>query len=251
MSSFKDLALDISEKEEWKDIPGFEGLYQASTLGKIRSLDKYVNYKNKGLALKKGIILNPKISNKGYYEVTLMKNLKRYYKRVHKLIALTFIENPNNYTIINHINENKLDNRIENLEWCTCKYNIEVYHENRMNIYQYDLNGNFIKEWKSITKAANEFKLDKTGIQHCCKGCLKTYKNYIWSYKKLNKDEINKRLKNNVLVKINQCDNNGNILNTFNSITEAAKFVGCNPSAISMYLSGVRKNVKGYIWKRV
>ena len=98
--------------EVWKDIPGFEGFYQASNLGSIRSLDRYLNYKNKGLTLRKGKKLSLKTSSKGYLEVTLVINGKCYYKRVHQLVALTFIPNPNNYPYINHINEIKTDNRI-------------------------------------------------------------------------------------------------------------------------------------------
>ena len=90
-------------EELWKDIPGFEGWYQASNIGRIRSLDRYVNYKSSGQAIRKGKILSPKTSNKGYKEVTLIKNGQYFYKRVHQLVALAFIPNPNSYSYINHI----------------------------------------------------------------------------------------------------------------------------------------------------
>ena len=174
-------------EEVWKDIPDFEGYYQASNLGRIRSVDRYVKYKNTdGVALRKGKILSPKTSNKGYLETTLMKEGKNYYKRIHQLIASAFLPNPNNYPQINHINEDKKDNRVENLEWCTSRQNTEAYHESRIQVFQYTLQGKLLKVWHSITKAAESIGINKTGIQHCCSGNkLKTYGGYIWSYKSL------------------------------------------------------------------
>lgn len=244
-------------EEVWKDIPNFEEYYQASTIGRIRSKDRYTNYKNNGtLALRKGKLLSPKTTNKGYLEVGLTVNGKLYHKRVHQLIALTFIPNPNNFTQINHINENKTDNRVENLEWCTAKQNVEAYHESRTLIYQYSSKGELIKVWNSITKAAKSIGGDKTGIQHCCVGKLsngalkKTYLGYIWSYKILNETELKHRITNNNVVKVQQFDLSDNLLNIYNSIAEAAKAVKCNPSAISMACSGIRKTIKGYKWKK-
>lgn len=249
----------MSEQAEeiWKDIPGFEGCYQASTLGKIRSLDRYTNYKDKGtIALKKGRILSPKISNKGYLEVVLVINGIKSYKRVHQLVAATFLPNPNSYPHINHINEIKTDNRIVNLEWCTPKQNIEAYNESRTIVYQYDLQGNFIKVWNSLTKAAKSVNGDKTGIHHCCVGKLsdgkskKTYKGYIWTYESMTDEEKKSRTTNSNLTKVQQLDLEGNVLNTYNSTIEAAKAVGCNPSAITMACSGLRNIIKGYKWRK-
>ena len=128
--------------EEWKDIPGYEGLYQASNLGRIKSIDRYVKghnwNKEKILQLKKGKILSPAIDTYGYYIVGLSKNNKLKSIRVHRLIAETFIPNKldfksmndeirENINIkklhVNHIDENKLNNKVNNLEWCTHKYN--------------------------------------------------------------------------------------------------------------------------------
>lgn len=102
--------------EEWKDVPNYEGLYQVSNLGRIKSLrDK------NGKAREK--ILKLKLSKFGYYQICLCKNGKQKWYFVHRLVALAFIPNPNNLPQINHIDENKTNNYVENLEWCTSKYN--------------------------------------------------------------------------------------------------------------------------------
>lgn len=237
--------------ELWRDIPSFEGYYEASTLGRVRSVDRYVNYKNSGLALRKGKILSPKTSNKGYLETTLMKEGKYYYRRIHQLIALTFLPNPNGYKSINHINEIKTDNRVSNLEWCTDRYNKEVYTQSRTTVFQYTLQGKLVKIWHSITRAAESIGMDKTGIQHCCDGRkLKTFGGYIWSYNSLSNDKIKERASNRRLVQILQIDSTGNIMHSYKSVIDAAKAVGCNPSAITMACNGLRKTIKGYQWRK-
>lgn len=103
-------------KQIWKDIPGYEGEYQVSNTGKVRSL----NYQRT-----KGKVVKLKLCNKdGYMAIGLYKNGKRTKYPVHRLVALAFIPNPNNYPIINHKDENKTNNTVWNLEWCTQKYNI-------------------------------------------------------------------------------------------------------------------------------
>ena len=101
----------LSDNEEWKPIKGYEGYYSASTLGRIRSIDRTIVGKTKTYIIK-GKLLKPKLSKKGYLEVSLTKDKKLKSFRVHRIIAETFIPNPNNYPIINHINENKTDNKV-------------------------------------------------------------------------------------------------------------------------------------------
>ena len=111
-------------KEEWKDIKNYEGLYQVSNLGKIKSVNKLV--KNKGNFKKKikERILKPSKVYNGYLRLTLSKNGIHKNYRVHRLVAEAFIPNLNNYEDINHIDGNKQNNCIDNLEWCSRKQNI-------------------------------------------------------------------------------------------------------------------------------
>lgn len=110
-------------KEVWKQIKEFEGLYEVSNLGNVRSVDRFVNHSKGGKSLKKGKILKPSIGN-GYLAVILSKNNILVRKNIHRLVAEAFIPNPYNLKQINHKDENKLNNIFTNLEWCDCKYNI-------------------------------------------------------------------------------------------------------------------------------
>lgn len=103
-------------KQYWKDIEGYEGLYQVSNTGKVRSL----NYRRTGETK----VLKPSTSKLGYKSVNLCKDGKNKGYLVHRLVALAFIPNPNNYPVVNHKDENPSNNTVWNLEWCTQEYNI-------------------------------------------------------------------------------------------------------------------------------
>ena len=103
--------------EEWKDIKGYEGIYQISNKGRVKSL----NYKRTG----KEKILKLSSDTNGYKKITLFKNSKRKTYSIHKLVAEAFLPNPDNLPVVNHKDENKLNNNVENLEWCTQEYNVK------------------------------------------------------------------------------------------------------------------------------
>lgn len=111
-------------EEQWKDIPGYEGYYQASTLGRVKSLDRTANMRWGAQRTVKGKILTPNKGIWGYYYVCLQMN-RQHRKNwfLHRLIALTWIPNPNNLPCINHKDECRTNNKVENLEWCTHEYN--------------------------------------------------------------------------------------------------------------------------------
>ena len=163
--------------ELWKDIPGYEGLYQASTYGRIRSIFRYQK------------IL--KICNryKGYGVVTLCVNKNRISASVHREIAKTFLPNSNNYPIVNHKDENPSNNRIENLEWCDSKYNINYgtgiqrsAEQKYKPISQFSLNGNFLATYQSSKEASEILGVSRAAICKCCKGIHKTCCGFIWKY---------------------------------------------------------------------
>ena len=180
-------------QEIWKDVVGYEGLYQVSNLGRVKSLSKFhctsKNYSSLGYWSKEKI-LKPIIGVQGYLYVNLYKNNKSKSIKVHKLVAEAFILNPNNYNCINHKDENKTNNRVENLEFCSFYYNLmygtrvqRIAKKNNKPILQFDLNGNFIKEYESITQASKELNIKIDYISSCCLGRRRKTKGYVFKFK--------------------------------------------------------------------
>jgi hypothetical protein len=117
-------------EEIFKDIKGFENLYQVSNLGNIKSLPKKHNLRNGHYYIQKEQILKPIKDNKGYFHIDLVKKRKHFKKLIHRLVAETFINNPRHYEQVNHKDGCKTNNCVENLEWCSCKDNIQHAWEN-------------------------------------------------------------------------------------------------------------------------
>lgn len=168
-------------EEIWKDIKNYEGAYQISNFGNVKSLTRIDSNNH----LKKAKIKNLRTDKDGYKIVILSSNGKRKDFKVHRLVALMFLPNPNNYPIINHKDENPSNNFVDNLEWCDYTYNVNYgscrYKMSRQ-VNQYDKNNNFIKMWESITKASKELKIDGSGITKCCKGKRNFAGGYKWKY---------------------------------------------------------------------
>lgn len=154
--------------EEWKPIKGYEKMYQISNFGRVKRL--------KGFGCKKDRILRPLTYNTGYQMIWLQQKQCL----IHRLVAEAFIPNPNNYTEINHKDEDKTNNRVDNLEWCNHQYNID--YSQSMPINQYSKNGRFIREWKSAMEAFRQLGIWQQNIYKCCVGKLKSAGGFKWYY---------------------------------------------------------------------
>lgn len=170
----------MMELEIWKDIKGYEGLYQASNLGRIKSLNKKINFNTY-----RETILIPGKDKRGYLQVIIYKNGVPKGRRVHRLIAETFIVNFDNKRTVNHIDENKLNNKVDNLEWASYQENID--HTQSKKIVQIKDN-QIIKIWNSASEAGKN-GFHQGHISNCCHNKNKTHKGYKWKFYD-NADEI-------------------------------------------------------------
>ena len=169
-------------EEIWKDINGYEGVYQISNLGRVKSLGYNMPKLRRN---KKERIMKAPIDINGYKRVALKQ---KYKYSIHRLIAVNFIPNPENKPCINQINGIKTDNRIENLEWVTNSENsIHAYRVlkcNRMvkGVYQYDMAGTLINTFKSITEAEGVTGINNSMISRAASGKRSHTHNFKWSY---------------------------------------------------------------------
>ena len=184
------------ENEVWKDIVGYEGLYQVSNLGRVKSLKRKVYAgRNRMRWQYERILSNNKTNGNGYIVVSLNKESKSKNKYVHRLVAEAFLENPNNYKYINHKDQNTFNNNVNNLEFCTAQYN-STYRDahikrglkfrnnlvNSKKVYQLDENENIIKEFPSMAEASRELGTNHTSIYACLNGKQKHAFGYKWKY---------------------------------------------------------------------
>lgn len=177
------------EQEIWKDVVGYEGLYQVSNLGRVKSLPVH---RKVGWAdyISKEIILKQSVDRSGYLVVCLHKEKVRHIAKVHRLVALAFLENPNNYRCVNHKDEDKTNNNVNNLEYCTHSYNNNygtrnerVMKANCKRVVQYTKSGIFIAEWNGTRDAQRNTGVHSCNISLVCKGVRKTSGGFIWKYK--------------------------------------------------------------------
>lgn len=174
----------LIDGEIWKDIPQFDG-YQISNLGRLKSKERTNDY---GRRIKEKII-KPCLNIKdGYFYKVFVCNGKRKNMLIHRLVAEAFIPNPNGFPIVNHKDENKLNNAASNLERCDYSYNFEYSFEKHKErscrqVAKLDVNGNIIKVYESIKEAGDENGLKNPySISSCCRGRLKTSGGFRWIY---------------------------------------------------------------------
>ena len=175
------------DEEVWKPIEEWEGLYEISSHGRVRSLDRLVRNRCGKYMLKGRMLKQSSFSNK-YLFVQLQDNPRKECRLVHRLVAQAFIPNPNGKKEVNHISGDKTDNQVTNLEWVTRSENL--VHRNRV----LKIHSSFWKkrkaircietreEWGSITEASEELKIGKTAICNQLKGWQQTCKGLHFEY---------------------------------------------------------------------
>ena len=175
------------ENEQWLPIEGYED-YEVSNYGRVKSLGNDKTRKEK--------ILKPNTNKDGYQLVQLWKDGKPKTFQVHRLVAIAFIPNPNNYEQVNHKDENKCNNHVDNLEWCDRKYNCNYGTRNERQskamlgknnsrskqVIQLTLNNEVVKIWECMHDVERELGFANTHISECCRNKLKTSNGFIWRY---------------------------------------------------------------------
>lgn len=203
------------ENEIWKDIKGYEGLYQISNYGRVKALEKLIKagIRNNGFVKRKEKIKKIQINELGYCHTSLGKYGKSYNVNIHKLVAEAFLdrkdfkympdEDPTQVDLekleVNHKDENPSNNNVDNLEWCTRSYNInygtrnQKVSENMIRnkryakpVIQYNMNWEVIKVWRSLKAIEKELGYSRSGISCCCKGVYSQAKGYIWRFYETN-----------------------------------------------------------------
>jgi hypothetical protein len=247
--------------EIWKDIPDYDGHYQVSNLGNVRST-KYLGHTGVTQELKQHL------TQDGYYRVPLFHNGRKHSVSTHILVAKTFIQNPDNKPQVNHIDGNKQNNTVSNLEWVTGKENIDhairtglrtpemrsylsgESHYFSKPIYQYDFSGKLIKKWGCISDAARYFKCKPATITNCSKGRIKSCKGYMWRYFEDDApSQIAPLSTKNYPRLIIQKSLDGNVIKIWNGYEDIKSNTNYRCGDICACCKGGQKTAFGYIWE--
>ena len=184
--------------EEWRDVPGYEDFYQVSNNGRVRGKERKVKYKTTGTRVLKARILKPKMDKYGYLVVNLSKNNSVKTMKVHRLVYMSFNGPIPECMQVNHINENKTDNRLENLNLMTASENTnwgsrneragksQINGKKTMPVMQFTLDMELLQTWKSAAEIERQLGFNRNVIGSCCrhkKHCYTAY-GYKWEYKK-------------------------------------------------------------------
>lgn len=237
------------ENEEWREID-YKKIFSENIL-----TDKKYYVSNLGRFKNSyGTIMdNYKTNENGYIRVYIYKKTIA----LHRLIAYSFLENPENKEHVNHKDGNKLNNKVENLEWCSNtenqkhKFEIGLGNNFTRKVKQYDLKWNLIKEYDSIVSAAKEVNLSKGTIRGVLIKYRKTAGGYIWRYSDDNNIDFTEKIiiNENRGRSVGQYDLNMNLIKKYNNMVEASKNVGIHKNNIWGVIKGLRKTAGGFIWK--
>ena len=248
-------------KEEWRPVVGYEGKYEVSNLGNVDA----INFHRQGIrmALKKVKL------NNGYIRVTLYKNGKPKHHAVHRLVASAFIPNPNNYPCINHKDEDKANNAVSNLEWCTVSYNTNygtsprrVSEKNGIPVLQLTIDGKVIKRYHAMQEASRITGIHENNISRVCRGMTITASGYKWRYEddELYQKSLQKR--QDIVQQYTKMGHenrkggkpilayskDGIFIKEFQSAMEASRALNLDGSSIIKVCKGKNKKHKGYVF---
>lgn len=261
------------EGEIWKDVVGYEGLYKCSSFGRVFSCSKKFTFPNGGIRECGLKIHKPYKDRDGYYRMSLYKNGYSKNYGVHRIVAQCFIDNPNNYPCIDHINGVRDDNRVENLRWCTNKQNAnfplaiknrglaqrESYkrgrkmcdalrkrnEETKIALYAYTLDGVFVKKFCTASTAC-----DFSGgfIFHGLRKDIFKHKDYVFSKYPITDFSIFPYKSPTASKTIEKVDIDKNVVVEYKSIHQAAKIEKITPYIVKRLIS-LGENYKGYIFR--
>lgn len=173
------MSSNYPEEEIWRSIEGFENYY-VSNFGKVKT--------------PRGKLLKEHFNYKGYVMVSLSKHNKCKLLSLHRIVAKAFIPNPNQLPCINHIDEDKTNNCINNLEWCDNAYNKR--YSSAIKVMQYDIHGNYIKTWGAVADIEHDLNIPTTNISKCCRGQIKSINGFIFLYENTHIEERLQELNN-------------------------------------------------------
>lgn len=239
----------MMQKLVWKDIKGYEGIYQISNTGIVKSVERKQKRENTTVTYQEKI-RSVYINSMGYPCVTLCKNMKSKAYTIHRLLAEAFIPNPDNKPCVDHINTITTDNRLENLRWVTHKENTRnsitykklkaqlknekfikdsvITRKKRygkiLDIYQFCKDGTFVAKYDSACQAQKETGINYQTIIKTCRGEYRSAGGFYWSYNK----EFNMREKNYHGFKVKQTNKASGEVSVFSSLRVAAKSNNCS-----------------------
>lgn len=262
--------IPVEQGEIWRDAVNFEGIYKVSSHGRVWSVKRR---KETSGNIVGGYMLTNRLDNRGRLSNSLTtKDGKRITAITARLVAQAFIPNPDNLPQVNHKDENPLNNHVDNLEWCTAKYNCNYGTRNQrivnaqsMKILQYTLKGDFIREYSSMNEAARDLGVDAGHISDVCNGKRKWAYGFFWRYKndelyrkscqklQIHTMHAKKKRRRAFMEKhsrpITQMTKDGTVIREFSGIREIVEEYGYKPPSIYNCCNGKIGKAYGYVWR--
>lgn len=244
------------EEEIWKDVKGYEGLYQVSNAGRVKSIDRLVSQQGRA-RLYRGTIMAQYKNKNGYCAIRLSRNNNKKGFLVHRLVAEAFIQNHMNLPFVNHKDEKQSNNNVENLEWCTPTYNVNygtstLRRSIKMgeSVDQYSLDGELIGNYYSLKQAEKITGVPHSIINSCCKGKQSSAGGFVWKYAANNSASEQSFVPHkNAKRIVTQYDLELNKIAVYDSAREAERKTGIAHNNISACCRGVTRQSGGFMWR--